>query len=306
MNKILFSCLLVSVISCGGDYEKECSDTEGNDGVDIEQNLNCLPKPQPGCSSNCSDLEITKPVCNMYIANSALGDRADRATIFSAIAGTNYCQIKNVFHAGDIGKDHDKFWEDLSPNLKQIGFYPAKGDEDYPWRETSDFYKSKMPYLSDKLSACKNYYVVETDSSWATVVLDTSSDCYRVWEDQIDFLKSVASHGYDRLEVVMHQSPYSSIGNAEIREDINIQDILTSSYEPAPKEIVVFSGAAPGYSRDKVGVVDYITAGSAGPERGTCDHSIHTEKCYPDSSFVLCTKTECKAFNRFGNEIDNF
>lgn len=294
-------------VSCGEGQKEDCKEVELNKDVNVESHLNCSPKPCPDPNSCTSETKSDESdVCNMYIANSVLGDRADRATIFSAMVGISYCQIKNVFHAGDLGRDHEAFWEDLSPNLKQVGFYPARGDHDYPWRETADFLKSKMPYLGDKLSACKNYYVVETDSSWATVVLDTNDECSWSWDAQIQFLQSVASHGYERLEVVAHHSPYSSIGNAETREDIHIQDILTSSYQPAPQNIVVFSGTAPGYSRDKIGPVEYVTAGSAGPKRGTCKHSASTESCYPDSSFVLCTKSSCKAFNRFGSKVDEF
>ena len=298
-------------ISCGEREEKEkgCEKVQVENDINIDQHLDCWPSPKPKCPE--VEPEPPKPpkppkppVCNMYLANSTLGDTVDRSVIFSAIVGTSYCEVKNVFHAGDLGDDHESMWGSLGPNLNQVSFYPARGDDDYPWRKTSEFLKSKMPYLSDKLSACKNYYTVETDSSWATVVLDTNDECS--WDSQIEFLKSAAAHGYERLEVVMHHSPYSSIGNADTQDWIDIQDILTSSYQPAPSNVVVFSGVAPGYSRDRVGTVDYVTAGSAGPDRGTCTNNPTTERCYPDSSFVICTKSECKAFNRFGAELDRF
>jgi len=316
---ILATMALSTVVACGTREERDDDDCGKTIVVNQEQNqeqtpyLNCWPTPPcPPDQKPCppdqkpDQKPLPKPECNVYMANSQLGDRTRRTAVMSSINNIEHCEVKNIFHAGDLGKDHDSWWTDVAPTLSRVGFYPSRGNEDYPWMGTSDFLKSKMPHLADKLSACKSYYTVETTSAWATVVLDTNDECS--WEEQMKYLRKVASHGHERLDVVMHHTPYSSIKGAETQSWIDLQGFIDASPQQNSQDlqVTVFSGVAPGYSRDKVGVVNYVTAGSAGPERGGCSHSETTETCYPDTSFVVCTKDKCLAFNRFGNEIDSF
>lgn len=285
--KILLTIIMVAAIGCGTREERECGPDEiTKESKDKDAKINCWP-------------ELTEvQQCNIYIANTELGDNSRRYSVMKSIREQVDCDVQGIFHAGNIAYNMNTWWDDAQHMFEphRASFWPARGTMD--WYYESSFLKEKFPYLEDKISSTKSYYLVETTPSWAVVVLDSTS--FTRWSEQLSFLKTALEHDYKRLDIVMNSSKYSSIKGAEKNTWTNLEGLI------AGKKVSVISGSGKGYSRDLVDNIDYVTTGSAGPERAECDHSVTTETCYPDASYLVCTEETCIGYNRFGTEIDSF
>jgi hypothetical protein len=266
---ILISALL---LGCGGpeceDHDAECKKIDG---------VRTIENYPEGTTITIPPNEL----CNVYIANTQIGDSQKRSALFSRIAKIG-CTIRGIFHAGFQISDKESWYKDswVIFESHRASFWPT------PMEITeANWLKGKFPYL-EEVKACE-LYTIETSASWGTVVMDSRSSCDR--KKQLDELRKVLDHGYGRVDIVMEeQMP-------------EVQGILEEVVNP-PK-ITVFTGNHPGYSRSTVGDVTYISSGMAGPTRSTCPSN--ADSCYPDTSFVVCTSNECQAISLY-SEVDSF